>query len=109
MPEALEVAATHPERRRRRRQLRRYAEQADYRQVEAHAADVAWLDGEDDQLYPAAFARQLYKTLRRKHVDVESKIYPGQGHGFSGEAAVDSERRTNAFFDKHLAKRDASK
>jgi carboxymethylenebutenolidase len=71
-----------------------------------HMPPTLLLDGEDDQLYPVALARQLYKTLKRKHVEVESKIYPGQGHGFSGEAAVDSERRTNAFFDKHLAKSD---
>jgi carboxymethylenebutenolidase len=62
------------------------------------------LDGENDKNYPAAMARDLYRTLRRKHVVVESKIYPGQGHGFSGEAALDATRRTNEFFRKYLAK-----
>jgi carboxymethylenebutenolidase len=61
------------------------------------------LDGEDDRKYPAELARDLYRTLREKHVEVESKIYPGQGHGFGGEAYLDAERRTNAFFEKYLA------
>ncbi len=63
------------------------------------------LDGGDDPNYPAHLARDLYRTLKKKGVAVESKIYPGQGHGFSGEAAADANRRIDAFFDKHLAGR----
>jgi carboxymethylenebutenolidase len=66
------------------------------------------LDGEADPNYPARLARDLYRRLREKHVDVESKIYPGQGHGFGGEAARDALVRTDAFFEKHLARRDGN-
>jgi carboxymethylenebutenolidase len=64
------------------------------------------LDGAEDQNYPARLARALYRDLKKKHVEVESVIYPGQGHGFGGDAAADSVKRTDAFFDKHLAGRD---
>jgi carboxymethylenebutenolidase len=63
------------------------------------------LDGEQDHNYPAHLARDLYTALKAKGVTVESKIYPGQGHGFSGEAAHDAWRRTDAFFAKYLAKK----
>jgi carboxymethylenebutenolidase len=63
------------------------------------------LDGGDDPNYPARLARDLYRSLRAKHVNVESKIYPGQGHGFGGDAARDAYNRTDAFFDKYLARR----
>jgi carboxymethylenebutenolidase len=63
------------------------------------------LDGGSDPNYPAHLARQLYRTLKKKGVAVESKVYPGQGHGFTGEAAADAARRIEAFFDKHLAGR----
>jgi dipeptidyl aminopeptidase/acylaminoacyl peptidase len=62
------------------------------------------LDGEDDTNYPVQLARELYRTLKKKGVTVESKIYKGQGHGFGGEAAIDAERRTIAWFAKYLAK-----
>jgi dienelactone hydrolase len=65
------------------------------------------LDGGNDPNYPAHLARDLYRTLKKKGVAVESNIYPGQGHGFTGEAADDANRRIKAFFDKHLAKRRA--
>jgi carboxymethylenebutenolidase len=63
------------------------------------------LDGQDDRNYPVRLARALYRDLKKKHVVVESVIYPGQGHGFGGDAAADCVKRTDAFFDKHLAGR----
>jgi carboxymethylenebutenolidase len=60
------------------------------------------LDGGNDPNYPAHLARKLAQRLREKGVEVESVIYPGQGHGFSGDAAIDAGRRTTVWFDKHL-------
>ncbi len=63
------------------------------------------LAGENDTIFPGAEARGLDRRLRKKGVVVESTVYPGQGHGFTGEAAADANRRTNEFFDQYLAHR----
>jgi carboxymethylenebutenolidase len=63
------------------------------------------LAGEKDNIFPGEEARGLDRRLRMKGMVVESKVYPGQGHGFTGAAAADATRRTNEFFDKYLARR----
>jgi carboxymethylenebutenolidase len=63
------------------------------------------LDGEADHNYPVHLARGLARVLRERGVEVESKIYPGEGHGFRPEAALDAAKRTNAWFDKYLRDR----
>ncbi len=70
-----------------------------------HMPPTLLLDGGRDPNYPVHLAQQLARVLRQKGVEVESVIYPDQGHMFSGEAANDAYKRTKAFFDKHL--RDA--
>lgn len=60
------------------------------------------LHGEADPVVPVAQAYQLEKLFKANGVRYEMKIYPGQGHGFTGEADLDSRRRTMNFFDQHL-------
>jgi carboxymethylenebutenolidase len=60
------------------------------------------LHGELDRNYPAWMARKLADDMRRRGFDVESRIYPGQGHGFIGKADEDASRRRDAFLDRHL-------
>jgi carboxymethylenebutenolidase len=70
-----------------------------------HMPPTLLLAGETDTIFPGEEARSLDRRLRKKGVVVESKVYPGQGHGFTGAAAADATRRTNEFFDKYLAQR----
>lgn len=62
------------------------------------------LHGDADKLVPVAEARKLETVLKDKEIPYEIKIYPGQGHGFTGAAAKDALQRGRAFFDKHLKK-----
>lgn len=60
------------------------------------------LHGEADPVVPVARAYELENLFKANGVLYEIKIYPGQGHGFTGEADLDSRRRTMSFFDKYL-------
>lgn len=60
------------------------------------------LHGEDDDTVPVAQAHELSALLDQKKLPYEIKIYPGQGHGFSGAALTDSFQRTTAFLKAHL-------
>ena len=62
------------------------------------------LHGEADQLVSVKEAYTLETLLKNRSVSYEMKIYPQQGHGFSGAAATDSMQRTVAFLDKNLKK-----
>jgi dienelactone hydrolase len=63
---------------------------------------VLILHGDADQTVPVEEAYHLQQTLERKQVEYEMKIYPGAGHGFSGEVWQDAGRRTLHFLEKHL-------
>jgi carboxymethylenebutenolidase len=47
-------------------------------------------------------AAKLMKSGRASPRDFGLKIYPGQGHGFTGEALEDSRERTCAFFESRF-------
>jgi dienelactone hydrolase len=64
---------------------------------------VLILHGEQDQTVPVAEAYYLQQILEKKQIPYEMKIYPGVGHGFSGEVWRDSGLRTLAFLNQHLA------
>lgn len=66
------------------------------------------LHGTADPIVPVANAHAVEALLRRQNVPHEIKLYPGQGHGFTGEAHRDASRRALAFLDRHLAERRAS-
>ena len=63
---------------------------------------VLILHGDADKAVPVAEARKLEALLKEKKSPYEIKIYEGQGHGFTGLAAVDALQRTLGFFEKQL-------
>jgi carboxymethylenebutenolidase len=74
--------------------------------VEQHASRFAptlILHGEDDAVVPVREATQLEAALKAHHIPYEIKLYPGQGHGFTGAALTDAEQRTVAFLTRYLS------
>jgi carboxymethylenebutenolidase len=66
---------------------------------------VLILHGEQDKTVPVAEAYHLQQILEKKQIAYEMQIYPGAGHGFSGEVWRDAGLRTLAFLEKYLAAR----
>jgi dienelactone hydrolase len=64
---------------------------------------VLILHGEEDKIVPVEEAYHLQQMLEKKQIAYEIQIYPGVGHGFSGEIWRDAGLRTLAFLEKHLA------
>jgi len=64
---------------------------------------VLILHGEQDKTVPVEEAYHLQRILEQKQIAYEMQIYPGVGHGFSGETWRDAGLRTLAFLSKHLA------
>jgi carboxymethylenebutenolidase len=64
---------------------------------------VLILHGEADQTVPVEEAYHIQRVLTQKNIPYEMQIYPGVGHGFSGEIWNDAGRRTLAFLQKYLA------
>ena len=52
---------------------------------------------------PAFAATQIRDLLERRRIPHEVKIYPDQGHGFTGAAAHDAAVRIAGFFGRYLA------
>jgi carboxymethylenebutenolidase len=63
---------------------------------------VLILHGEADQTVPVEEAYHLQKVLEKKGIAYEMQIYPGAGHGFSGEISRDAGLRTLTFLTKYL-------
>jgi len=63
---------------------------------------VLILHGEQDKTVPVAEAYHLQQLLQKKQIPYEIQIYPGVGHGFSGEVWRDAGLRTLGFLNKHL-------
>jgi len=64
---------------------------------------VLILHGEQDKTVPVEEAFHLQQILEKKQIAYEIKIYPGVGHGFTGEIWRDAGLRTVAFLEEHLA------
>jgi len=64
---------------------------------------VLILHGDADTTVPVEEAYHLQKILEKKSIPYEMQIYPGAGHGFSGEVWRDAGLRSLAFLKKHLA------
>ncbi len=60
------------------------------------------LHGADDPVVPVESARKLEKLLTAKKFLFEIRIYPGQGHRFTGPDEADAYARALGFFEKHL-------
>lgn len=78
--------------------------------AEPFAADAAKLPpvlvlhGDQDPVVPVEEARKLEKLLEKNRIPHEVKIYPGQGHHFTGLAQIDALRRVVGFFRQYLTK-----
>ena len=70
---------------------------------------VLILHGEQDKTVPVEEAYHLQQILEKKQVAYEMKIYPGVGHGFSGDVWRDAGLRTLRFLEKHLLVADHAK
>jgi carboxymethylenebutenolidase len=66
---------------------------------------VLILHGEADPTVPVEEAYHLQEVLEKKGIPYEMQIYPGAGHGFSGEIWRDAGMRTLAFLTKYLMDR----
>jgi carboxymethylenebutenolidase len=64
---------------------------------------VLILHGDADTTVPVEEAYHLQKILEKRSIPYEMQIYPGAGHGFSGEVWRDAGLRSLAFLKKHLA------
>jgi len=64
---------------------------------------VLILHGEADSTIPVEEAYHLQQVLEKKRIPYEMQIYPGAGHGFSGDVWQDAGFRTLGFLKKHLA------
>jgi carboxymethylenebutenolidase len=60
------------------------------------------LHGSADPIVPVANAYAVEALLRQQNVPHEIKVYPGQGHGFSGAEQRDATARVLAFLRRHL-------
>jgi carboxymethylenebutenolidase len=67
---------------------------------------VLILHGDQDKTVPVEEACHLQQILEKKQIPYEMQIYPGVGHGFSGETWRDAGLRTLAFLEKHLGHRN---
>jgi carboxymethylenebutenolidase len=63
---------------------------------------VLILHGDADETVPVQEAFELQKILEKKKIAYEMRIYPGVGHGFTGEIWQDAGLRTLTFLQKHL-------
>lgn len=63
---------------------------------------VLILHGEADATVPVEEAYHLKEVLEKRGIPYEMQIYPGVGHGFSGETWQDASLRTVCFLQKHL-------
>jgi carboxymethylenebutenolidase len=64
---------------------------------------VLILHGDADTTVPVEEAYNLQKVLEKKEIPYEMRIYPGAGHGFTGEVWRDAGMRSLAFLKKYLA------
>jgi Dienelactone hydrolase and related enzymes len=70
---------------------------------EARLPPTLVLHGAMDPVVPVANAYAIESLLRQKDIPYEIKVYPGEGHGFRGQAREDATRRVLAFLHRHLA------
>ena len=66
------------------------------------------LHGEADATVPISEALVVESLLKRLGTKHERKIYPGQGHSFTGLAQMDALTRTLRFLNQHLKQQNAA-
>jgi dienelactone hydrolase len=70
----------------------------------AQLPPVLILHGGSDTTVPVAEAYQLEKLLKTHNIPYDIKIYPEQGHHFTGLVQLDAVRRVAGFFRQHFQK-----
>ncbi len=60
------------------------------------------LHGEDDRVVSVAEARRIERLFTEREFPFEIRLYPGQGHRFTGADEADAHARSLAFLDKHV-------
>jgi len=70
-----------------------------------HLPPLLELHGDADRRVPLGEGKALVDLAHGLDSPAEGVVYPGAGHGFSGAAAADAERRTIAFFQRWLLSR----
>jgi carboxymethylenebutenolidase len=68
---------------------------------------VLILHGEEDATVPVEEAHHLREVLQKKNIPYEMQIYPGVGHGFSGDTWLDATVRMAMFLEKYVANIEA--
>jgi carboxymethylenebutenolidase len=63
---------------------------------------VLILHGAEDNVVSVSQAYRLRDVLKRNGRPYEIQVYPGQGHGFHGDAVQDSSQRMVRFFGRYL-------
>lgn len=66
---------------------------------------VLILHGADDSLIPVDEAYRIEREVKALKTPYEIKVYPSQGHGFTGPAANDALNRTADFLGRYLSAR----
>jgi carboxymethylenebutenolidase len=69
---------------------------------------VLILHGTEDKTVPVEEAYHLQQILEKKQIAYEMQIYPGVGHGFSGEIWRDAGLRTLVFLRKYLVDKNCA-
>jgi dipeptidyl aminopeptidase/acylaminoacyl peptidase len=68
------------------------------------------LAGGNDIRVPPYEAEQVVAVLSKAGKTVDSKVYPGEGHGFfKRENQIDSLERTVAWFDRYIGGNSGAK
>ncbi|MGH9004912.1 MAG: alpha/beta hydrolase family protein, partial [Acidimicrobiia bacterium] len=84
----------------------RYEERSPITHAETITTPLLVLQGDKDDTVPLTQADRLVDALRRRGAPVEYKVYPGEGHGWSGpDTVIDELERAEAFLTRWVLKR----
>jgi dipeptidyl aminopeptidase/acylaminoacyl peptidase len=85
-----------------------YEEDSPITYIRNEKAPLLVLQGDNDPRVPKEEAQQVVDILKKEGRTVDVHYYPNEGHGFvKRENQIDSIRRTIAWFDQYLMRRNA--
>jgi len=84
-------------------QFQRYVERSPLSVADRITSPLLILQGDKDEVVPLNQSQAILDKLKRKGVEVELKVYEGEGHGWSQSGTVmDELERTSAFLRRHV-------